>query len=125
MAYIYSEQEAYDLTYFIHYNIEKLKLAKKDFQEYVKNKVDENRVVDYAKQEKYQLNDRQIKLLHYFNQAKEERVNLSAYQQLYAVKKLTAIMDLKDLLEKGFLVKKKTGRNTHYYPTKEANKFFD
>ncbi len=125
MAYIYSEQDLYDLTYFIHYNIEKLQLARKDFQDYIKIKVNENQVITNEKQEKYQFNDRQIKLLHYFNQEMEGRINLTAYQQLYFVKKPTAILDLKKLVEKGFLLKKKMGRNTYYYPTKAVSSFFE
>jgi len=36
MAYIYSEQDDYDLTYFINYNIIKLQLSRNDFQKYIK-----------------------------------------------------------------------------------------
>ncbi len=124
MAYIYSEQDMNDLTYFIHYNIEKLKFARNDFQDFIKRKLNENKVNTFKKQEEYQLNERQTKLLRYFNQAMQERTNLSAYQKLYLVKKPTAILDLKSLIEKGFLIKKRLGRNTYYYPTHKVEQFF-
>lgn len=125
MAYIYSEQDSHDLTYFVHYNIEKLKLAKKDFQEYIEKKVKENRSVTHFKQDRYGLNDRQIKLLHYLNQETESRTNIAAYQQSHAVAKATAISDLKELTEKQFLARTKRGRNTFYYPTQMIHEFFE
>lgn len=125
MGYIYSEQDSHDLTYFVQYNIEKLKIARKDFQEYIEKKSKENTSKTYANQEKYNLNERQIKLLHYLHQEAENRTNIAAYQQSYAVKKGTAIADLKELVEKNFLNKKKLGRHTFYYPTQMIGNFFD
>lgn len=124
MAYIYSEQAHCDLTYFIHYNIEKLKQARDEFQQYINRKMSENRFVNSQQQEKYQLNERQLKLLHSFHQTAMERTNLNAYQKNYSVKQGTAIKDLNDLLGKGFIHKKKLGRNTYYYPEQNAEKLF-
>ena len=124
MAYVYSEQDDCDLTYFINYNIEKLKLARTDFQKYIRNKVNENRSIISLSQQQYNFNERQIKLLQYFNQKQESRTNIAAHQKLYSVKKVTAISDLKDLVKKGFLTKKKQGRNVYYYPTEKVAKIF-
>ncbi len=123
-AYIYSEQENCDLTYFINYNIDKLKIARIDFQNYIKKKVKENQSIISLAQQKYNFNERQVKLLQYFNQKMESRTNISAHQKLYFIKKVTAINDLKDLVKNGFLVKRKHGRNVYYYPTEEVNKIF-
>jgi len=123
-AYIYSEQENYDLTYFINYNINKLKLARIEFQNYIKNKVKENQSIISLAQQKYNFNERQVKLLQYFNQRMENRTNITAHQKLYSIKKLTAINDLKDLVQKGLLVKRKQGRHVYYYPTEQISKLF-
>lgn len=124
MAYIYSEQDDYDLTYFINYNIKKLKQARKEFQDYIHKKVKENRIVISLAQKEHYLNERQIKLLQYFNREMESRVNIVAYQKLYSVKKITAISDLKKLVEASFLTKKRFGRNIYYYPTEKIEKLF-
>lgn len=123
-AYIYSEQDNCDLTYFINYNINKLKLARIEFQNYIKNKVKENQSIISLAQQKYNFNERQVKLLQHFNRQMESRTNIIAHQKLYSIKKVTAIGDLKYLVQKGFLIKKKQGRNVFYYPTEKINKLF-
>jgi Fic family protein len=124
MAYIYSEQDECDLTYFINYNIRKLKLARKEFQQYIQNKVKENCLVISLVQQEHDMNERQIKLLQYFYRKTESRINIVAYQKLYSIKKVTASYDLKKLVEAKFLIKKRHGRNIYYYPTEEINKLF-
>jgi len=124
MAYIYSEQDDCDLTYFIQYNINKLTLARKDFQDYIKKKTNENRLLVTLTQQNNHFNDRQIKLLQYFNHEMESRTNIEMHQKFYDVTKATAINDLKTLIEKRLLVKKKHGRNVYYYPTENVKKLF-
>jgi Fic family protein len=123
-AFIYSEQEGCDLTYFIDYNIRKLKLARKEFQDYLKNKISENRSIITFVQRKYDFNERQIKLLQYFNRKMEERTNVVYHQKFYSVKKGAAILDLKELVKKKFLIKKRFGKNIFYYPTAKVAKLF-
>jgi len=118
LAYIYSEQENCDITYFINYNIKKIKLAQKDFQSYIIRKVKENQSTISLSQQEHNFNERQIKLLQYFNQKMENRTNMVAHMKLYAIQKVTAINDLKDLVQKGFLIKRRHGRNVYYHPLK-------
>jgi Fic family protein len=123
-AYIYSEQDPLDLTYFLNYNIKKIELARKEFQEYIKKKNSQKQLISTTLQDRHNFNERQMKLLQYLKQDINSRTNLAAYQSLYLVKKGAAIADLKELVEQGFLTKKKVGRNTFYYPTKEVTRFF-
>lgn len=124
LAYIYSEQDDCDLTYFINYNINKIKLAQKDFRAYITKKVKENQSIISLSQQKYEFNERQIKLLQYLNRKMESRTNISSHAKLYNVTKLTAINDLKDLVQQEFLVKRKQGRNVYYYPTEKIKNIF-
>jgi Fic family protein len=123
-AYIYSEQDDCDLTYFIDYNINKLKLARTEFQSFIKKKVKENQAIISLTQQTYNFNERQIKLLQHLNQKMESRTNIVAHQKLYSIAKLTAINDLKHLVKEGLLIKKKQGRNIYYYPTEQISKLF-
>ncbi len=124
MAYIYSEQDDCDATYFIHYNLNKIKLARKEFQTYVKSKTAENRLMMSASQEKYDLNERQVKLLQSLSDNAEKRTTIKMHQKLYNVAKVTAINDLKQLLLQGFLIKRKQGRNVYYYPSEKIHQLF-
>lgn len=120
MAYIYSEQDDNHLTYFVNYNIEKIMLARRDFQSFIKKAVSENIATISLVQQKYDFNERQIKLLQHLNQNTQNRTNIAAHQGLYQVKKGTAISDLKVLVQRGFLIKQKQGRNIYYYPTNKV-----
>ncbi|MFA6303673.1 MAG: Fic family protein [Legionella sp.] len=124
MAYIYSEQDGCDLTYFINYNINKIKLAQKDFQIYITKKVKENQSIISLSQHQFGCNQRQIKLLQYLHRKMESQTNIESHMKLYNVTKLTAINDLKDLVQKGFLTKRKLGRRVYYYPTEKISSIF-
>lgn len=125
MAYIYSEQDDNDLNYFLHYNIEKIKLAKQKFFTFLNKKIeDKNRVISLISKGS-KLNQRQLELLQYFSEDKKEHTTLTEYLNYNSeIKKLTAINDLKELHEKGFLRKVKNGRNVFYFAEKEKIRAF-
>ena len=124
MAYVYSEQDDYDMTYFIDYNIKKIKLAVEDFKEYIDRQAKNNITMRKISREGYSFNERQIGLLQYLYGSKEEKTSLKTHINVYQVAKNTALRDLFELSEKGFLEKKKQGRNTYYYPTNKIKALF-
>jgi Fic family protein len=124
MAYVYSEQDDFDLTYFIHYNIGKLILAQKDFKIYVARKINENREMVSVVQCGHEFNERQIHLLQHLNHKKDRRTSIPIYQDLNKISRLTAYKDLKQLLEKDLLQERKQGRIKYYYPTKAIEDLF-
>ena len=124
MAYIYSEQDDYDLNYFVNYNIAKLQLARDDFQKYIKQKLDENKQLLSQTRLNYDFNERQIKLLQYLKNNLESYTTLSTHQNLYGIGKVTANTDLGKLYKLGFLTKKRQGQKIHYYPTKMVAEIF-
>jgi Fic family protein len=124
MAYVYSEQDDNDLTYFLDYNIRKIKLAVREFTEYLGKESTENIKMKKRCDEKYKLNLRQIQLLQYLHGDPGERTTLTAHMNVNQVVKMTASKDLKDLVEKGFLTLSKQGRNVYYYSTKKVKELF-
>ncbi|MFZ2969996.1 MAG: Fic family protein [Minisyncoccia bacterium] len=125
MAYVYSEQDDNDLTYFIDYNIKKVELAMKDFAEYLERQAKGNVKMKKKSETKYKLNDRQIYLLQYLYGAPDERTALKMHMNVYQVAKMTASKDLKELAKKGFLKPLKKGRNIYYYGTDKVKELFD
>lgn len=125
MAYIYSEQDNNDLNYFIYYNIQKIKLARTHFQEYMKRKIAENRQFSKIIKEGYHLNQRQLNLLQYL--AKDEQRFTTLEEHIVVnnnIGKVTAASDLKKLVQDGFLKKVRNGRNIFYYPTPHIHNVF-
>lgn len=123
-AYVYSEQDDLDLTYFIDYHVRKIQLAVKDFQMYLKKKSFENKKMNSLAKQKYHLNDRQIQLLQYYYENKDEYTSPTMHMRIYQVSKKTAINDLKELIKLGFVVSQKIRRNTHYYATEKIRELF-
>ena len=125
MAYIYSEQDNFDLNYFIHYNISKLKLAREDLQKYLKEKIVENRQSLRLLQSDHNFNARQLRLLQYLAKDELRTTTVSAYHHNNSeVGYLTAVNDLKKLVESDFLKKRKIGRNVYYTAKKKVRGLF-
>lgn len=124
MSYVYSEQDDNDLTYFIDYNIRKIKLALKEFEEYLEKEQKGNSQMNKQVRLKYDFNERQIQLLQYFYRAPEERTSLKMHMSIYQISVKPAVKDLKGLEKQKFLISKKQGRNIYYYPDDKINKLF-
>jgi len=124
MAYVYSEQDDNDLTYFIDYNLRKIKLALKEFEEYLTKQTRKNIQMKQRSEVKYNLNIRQVQLLQYFHSAPEERTTQKTHMNINQISKMTASKDLNALINIGFLSSVKQGRNVYYYGTEIIKDLF-
>lgn len=124
MAYVYSEQDDNDITYFLDYNIKKIKLAVIEFEKYLKRQSIKNMQMNKKCDVKYKLNIRQVQLLQYLYGDMDERTTLTAHMNINQVARMTAGKDLKDLVKKRFLVSNKQGRNVYYYATEKIKELF-
>lgn len=124
-AYIYTEQDDNDLTYFIEYNINKIDQAMKEFEAYAERKWKENTRMARLAREKYQLNDRQIQLLRYYYKNKDVTTSITTHMKVYGTSRMTAMKDLRQLQNLGFVISKKTGRSVYYYATGKASEMFE
>ena len=124
-AYIYTEQDDNDLTYFIDYNIRKIIQAMREFEVYAERKWRENAKMAKLARGKYQLNDRQIQLLRYFYKNKDATTSITSHAKVNEVSRLTAMKDLKRLQDHGFVTPKRTGRTIFYYATDKTAVLFE
>lgn len=124
MAYVYTEQDDNDLTYFFDYNARKIKQSIKEFREYEKRTLQENVKMVKEARINHHLNDRQIQLLRFYQKNKDEGVSISAHMNVNEISRATAINDLKTLEKHAFVFKKKTGRKVYYYATDNVEKLF-
>lgn len=116
-SYIYSEQDDNDLTYFIDYNLRKIELARRDFLKFIDRKSMEQADFGDLSKKFPTLNHRQLSLVKYLRACPRERTNVTAMTKIYGVSEMTAINDLKALMNGGFLTRRRMGRNVFYYPT--------
>ena len=124
-AYIYSEQDDNDLTYFVDYNIRIIQLAMKEFQEYINSQYQRNLELTELVSKKYNLNNRQIELLQYFIKNNDhKRTQTKIYQKIHQVSLPTAASDLRQLEAQSLLKREKVGRNIYYYPTEKIQELF-
>jgi Fic family protein len=124
MAYVYSEQDDNDLSYFINYNIHRIKLAVKEFLAYMEEQSQRNASMREKYRIQYHLNDRQIHLLQYLHGDPDASTTLVAHMNVNQIAKITAATDLKDLVVKGFLKRIKKGRNVQYFGTEKIEELF-
>ena len=120
-AYIYSEQDDNDLTYFIDYNIRKIHQAKSDFESYLKRKEVENKKMTLIAQQKYNLNDRQIQLLKYLHKNVGATTTIKTHSLISSISRLTARKDLEQLETLGFIISKKSGRERPFKATEKTS----
>lgn len=114
-SYIYSEQDDFDLTYFINFNLRKIRLALSKFKEEVNAKFKKNHN-NLSKLVHIDFNDRQKKLITYFLENPDSFTNPLTHMNYYNISKPTAISDLKILEKKWFIHSVKSWRNLNYFP---------
>jgi len=124
MSYVYTEQDDNDMTYFLDYNIRKIKIAVNDFEKYIISQSVNNMRMKKNCDLKFKLNARQIQLLQYLYGDSNERTSLKIHMNVNQISKMTASNDLKDLKKKGFLISEKQGRHVYYYGTKKVKELF-
>jgi Fic family protein len=116
MAYIYTEQDEGDLTYFYDYHIRKIIQALEEFDRYVKRKIIENKEIDKKVNREADLNDRQKQLLHYLLSENDTVfTTMGTHSAIYNVSRVTAHKDLLRLEKLGYIFSRKVGRQRQYY----------
>ncbi|MBL7078269.1 Fic family protein [Candidatus Shapirobacteria bacterium] len=119
LAYIYSEQDGLDITYFYDFHLRKILQAIREFQSYLENKIKENKKVDMIISKKIVLNERQKQLVHYFISDTNPSTTVSSHSVVNNVSRQTAAKDLKQLESVSFLYSKKEGKYVRYYPSEK------
>jgi Fic family protein len=115
-AFLYTETDDNDLTYFILYHLEVLQRAIRDLQDYIKRKSAEVRSLDSKLHETTALNYRQRALMAHALRHPDFLYSVESHQRSHAVVYETARRDLLDLAARGLLTKKKIGKTWHFTP---------
>lgn len=119
MAYIYTEQDDFDLTYFFDFHVKKIMQAITEFEGYLDEKVKESSEIEKTLSSKYELNDRQKQLIYYLVSDKNPSVSVSSHMTLHNVSRQTASKDLNTLEGYGLVDSKRSGKFIKYYPSEK------
>jgi Fic family protein len=119
-AYLYTETDENDLTYFILYQAKVLLQAIRELQEYLKRKAAEVReaeeLVSQAHALRQELNPRQLALLNHALKNPGARYTIESHQRSHGVSYQTARSDLLSLRAAEILAQKKAGRAFVFTP---------
>ncbi len=114
-AYVYSEQDGNDFTYFYDYHMRKIKKALDAFLEYVDKQRAENTEVDRLLETRGRLNERQKQVMHYLMADQRHRVSITSHSGLNKIGLNTARRDLITLQKLGLIFPVRSGKFVYYY----------
>ncbi|MCB0472413.1 MAG: Fic family protein [Flavobacteriaceae bacterium] len=123
-AYIYSENDSLDLSYFIQYKLKTMKLGFKSLREYIDRKIAEKQIVN-----RFQLidgvNERQGLILTWLNEEDNLLLTVKEVESRLNVANQTARNDLEGLVKLGLVVTFKVNLKTKAYTLPRYHKFHD
>ncbi len=117
-AFIYSEQDNLDMTYFFDYHIKQVKKAIDEFLDYVDRGRQENIEVERNLEGvMLNANDRQKQIVHYLSLDSSNFVTITSHMTLSGVARGTARADILRLKKHGLIEPQKVGTNIRYFAT--------
>ncbi len=117
-AFLYTETDDNDLTYFLLYHVEVLHRAIEQLHEYIRRKTRELQAVERELRGVAVLNHRQRVLVSHALRHPYHRYTIKAHRGSHNVAYDTARTDLLDLAKRGLFASEKIGREWHYTPAR-------
>jgi Fic family protein len=114
-AFLYSEYDDNDLTYFILYNLNSILSTLRKLESHLENRQREKKVID-QQLNKVEVNERQYGVLIQAIQDPTTMFSIKLHQRTFGVVYQTARHDLLNLAERGLLVMVKRGRKMIFHP---------
>ena len=117
-AYLHTEYDENDLTYFIDFNLKTLKHSLTELQTYINRTIaDRKRVFSLITYKDF--NERQIDIVQSFLADKDKILTIKEVESKFAVAYQTARTDLLSLVDKGYLRVKTMGKKMIFYGEKD------
>lgn len=113
-AYLYTENDDGDLTYFINYHLDVILKCIKTLEEYIQNKSIEYDKLKKRIRQQEGVNLRQIDLLNHAIRHKDAMYTIKGHLNSNKISWATARSDLLNLVEKGFLSQHKSGKELYF-----------
>ena len=113
-AFLLTETDENDLTYFLEYQLEDISLSIKGLREYLRQKMAEVRQVEGLLKESADLNHRQLAILSHALKHPGFRYSIGSHKQSHNIVYQTARTDLLNLVKRGLLTQVKRGRSFQF-----------
>lgn len=118
-AFLYTETDDNDLTYFMLYHLEVIQKAIQELHAYIQRKVEEIRVLEHEMHVMAEFNVRQQALISHALRHPHQRYTIESHRTSHDVAYETARKDLFDLADKKLLNIKKSGRTYYFTPVED------
>jgi Fic family protein len=115
-AFLYTETDSNDLTYFLAYHAEILNKSIDTLLAHVDARSEQLRSLEHELRGIAELNHRQRDLISHALRHPDQRYTIQTHRNSHRVVYQTARADLLDLAKRGLLVKQKRGRTWHFAP---------
>lgn len=113
-AYIYSEIDEMNVSYFIHYQVKVLTQAFEDLKDYLfKKKKEENKLNKYLKVSK--INERQAQILYWIEEDANRYFSVKEIENVFSVTNQTARTDIEELVTQDYLKKVSINKKSFNY----------
>lgn len=115
-AFLYSENDDNDMTYFMLYIAETFKKSILQFMEHFEKKMEEADELKKATSLLGKFNVRQIALLRYFLTHSDEYTDVITHQNKHGISRPSAYNDIKLLVKNGYITETRKGKRLVYMP---------
>jgi Fic family protein len=116
-AYLYTEYDENDLTYFVYYNLRAMHIAMQDLQNYIGRKIDEKKSV-YSLIKFENINERQAEILKELINFPDKAYSIKEIQNQFAIAYQTARTDLMGLVTLEYLSERLMGKKILFFKSK-------
>jgi Fic family protein len=101
-AYLYTENDENDLTYFLNYNLKTMELAYEALRKYIQRKIEEKKYITSFQRISH-INERQAEILKMYYDEANLILTVKEIETRFMVSNQTARSDLLQLVENGFI----------------------
>lgn len=115
-SFLFTETDENDLTYFVLYQLDVIQRAINELQVDLARKAREVRAVEGLLRQSTDLNHRQLALLGHAIRNPDARYTIESHRTSHNVVYQTARTDLHDLVDHGFLARRKSGKRFVFSP---------
>jgi len=115
-AFLYTETDDNDLTYFVLYHLDVIRRAIKELHEYIKRKTEKLQAIENRLRGIFVLNHRQRELIGHALRHPHQRYTIRSHQTSHNIVYQTSRLDLLGLENHGFLRSNKISKTLYFTP---------